>query len=231
MERAELFAAREHGIFEALGALSQSGCAFSVIGGYAVNAYALPRFSVDCDIVAAGKEAQKAAEILVSLGFVRRAQQRGAPYADFIRLEREILPHISASFDVLFDAVEDRQSGATFLAEWVLRNSSVRPLPAKTFVGSTSVRVIGPDALFVMKFCCGRDSDVRDAFMLCDRVGDWRWVRREISARMDFEKQHRRLMEKVSGGEFRKNLGGVFGYVEQKAFEKRLKILSGMAEG
>ncbi len=40
---------REKEIFETLKSLKS--CNFVIIGGYSVNAYALPRFSVDCDIV------------------------------------------------------------------------------------------------------------------------------------------------------------------------------------
>ena len=40
---------RENEIFETLKSIKDND--FIVIGGYAVNAYTLPRFSVDCDIV------------------------------------------------------------------------------------------------------------------------------------------------------------------------------------
>lgn len=45
----DLFSLREQEIFRILKEISE--CEFVLIGGYAVNAYALPRFSVDCDIV------------------------------------------------------------------------------------------------------------------------------------------------------------------------------------
>ena len=46
MEQLQL---REKEIFEMLKKIKKRK--FVVIGGYAVNAYTLPRFSVDCDIV------------------------------------------------------------------------------------------------------------------------------------------------------------------------------------
>ena len=46
---ADLFQLREKEIFETLRKLKDRN--FVLIGGYAVNAYTLPRFSVDCDIV------------------------------------------------------------------------------------------------------------------------------------------------------------------------------------
>lgn len=40
---------REKEVFDTLKKIRE--CRFVLIGGYAVNAYTLPRFSVDCDIV------------------------------------------------------------------------------------------------------------------------------------------------------------------------------------
>ena len=45
----DLFQLREKEIFETLKKLKNQK--FVLIGGYSVNAYAMPRFSVDCDIV------------------------------------------------------------------------------------------------------------------------------------------------------------------------------------
>jgi hypothetical protein len=45
---------REREIFETLNKIKKQN--FVVIGGYAVNAYTLPRFSVDCDIVTLKKD-------------------------------------------------------------------------------------------------------------------------------------------------------------------------------
>lgn len=219
------FAAREKEVFSALEALVHSKCEFAVIGGYAVNAYALPRFSVDCDLVASKDGARKIGEELLSCGFHRVPPPKHAPYVNFVRFEKEILSSIIAAFDILFDEVHDRQSGATFTVDWIFSHSSLVSLSAKTFAGEQKVRVVDADALFVMKFCCARATDIRDIFMFCDKVKDWEWVRAEIASRVDLASQHRKIMQKVSGTEFRKDLGGVYGYVEPEAFGKRLKIL------
>ena len=71
----ELLQVREKEIFEALKALK--GCKFAIIGGYAVNAYALPRFSVDCDIVV--EEEQDLEEIrkrLEARGYEKKKQTK-----------------------------------------------------------------------------------------------------------------------------------------------------------
>ncbi|MBI4452589.1 hypothetical protein HY637_04110 [Candidatus Woesearchaeota archaeon] len=49
----ELLQLREKEIFDTLKKIKNQK--FALIGGYAVNAYALPRFSVDCDIVTENK--------------------------------------------------------------------------------------------------------------------------------------------------------------------------------
>lgn len=54
MTNIDLFSKREKEIFESLKVLKDKR--FVVIGGYAVNAYTLPRFSVDCDIVVNKKD-------------------------------------------------------------------------------------------------------------------------------------------------------------------------------
>lgn len=219
-------AAREKEVFGALEALLRSKCDFAVIGGYAVNAYALPRFSVDCDLVVREDGARKVGKTLLSCGFVRVPPLKHAAYANFLRFEKEALPDLIAAFDVLMDEVHDRQSGATFPAGWIFAHSSAISLPAKTFAGQLKVPVISADALFVMKFCCARATDIRDIFMLCDRVRDWKWATAELASRVDLAAQHKKIMQKVSGAEYKKDLGGVFGYLEPAAFEKRMRILA-----
>ena len=67
MEQLQL---REKEIFETLKKIKKSN--FVVIGGYAVNAYTLPRFSADCDIVIKNrKELEEIEEALLELGYVK----------------------------------------------------------------------------------------------------------------------------------------------------------------
>ena len=61
---------REKEIFETLKKMSKFK--FVIIGGYAVSAYTLPRFSVDCDIVVKDKEELKEIEeVLVNFCYVK----------------------------------------------------------------------------------------------------------------------------------------------------------------
>ena len=81
---------REKEIFETLKRISKF--AFVVIGGYAVNVYALPRFSVDCDIVVNDKEeADAISDELKKIGYAIQESKSDIPYhGNFIRYEKEI---------------------------------------------------------------------------------------------------------------------------------------------
>ena len=210
---------REQAIFRALSSLS--GCEFAIIGGYAVNAYVLPRFSVDCDLVANKAEGRKIAALLATQGFLKAGNAHEA-YHNFERYERQVAPGFFASFDLLIDSVHDRLSGATFSAGWTLENSAIRTLAGKTIPDTLALRIINPDALFVMKFACARVSDIRDLFMLCTEVDSWEFARREIGSRIGFDGQHAKIMDKIRARQFKNNLEGVFGYIEPQAFAKRL---------
>ena len=67
----DLLQIREKEIFEVLKKIKKHQ--FVVIGGYAVNAYTLPRFSVDCDIVVLDKkELEKIEKTLLKEGYKKR---------------------------------------------------------------------------------------------------------------------------------------------------------------
>ena len=216
---------REQGIFRALS--SFSGCEFAIIGGYAVNAYVLPRFSVDCDLVAREGEGKRIAALLVEQGYLKKGKAHES-YHNFERYELEVAPGFFASFDLLLDSVHDRQSGATFSADWVIENSALKTLAGKTIPDTLALHMISPEALFVMKFACARASDIRDLFMLCTEVKDWGFARRQISSRIALDGQHAKIMEKINSRQFKNNLEGVFGYVEPRAFAKRLAAMEAL---
>jgi len=88
MEQLQL---REKEIFETLKKIKKSN--FVVIGGYAVNAYTLPRFSVDCDIVIKDrKELEKIEEALLEVGYRKEKNYSDeVPYdGKFERFEKEL---------------------------------------------------------------------------------------------------------------------------------------------
>src|SRR3990167_2123578 len=98
---------REKAVFETIRKIKKYK--FVVIGGYAVNAYTLPRFSVDCDIVIENNiEANKIEKDLKKLGYKKEENMMAAPYyGDFARYEKEIIKNFRVSFDLMIGNVVD----------------------------------------------------------------------------------------------------------------------------
>src|SRR3989344_118072 len=187
MEQLQL---REKEIFETLKKIKKSK--FVVIGGYAINAYTLPRFSVDCDIVIKNrKELEKITKALLELGYHKEKN-----YSDevsyggnFERYEKDLESNFKVSIDILIGEVFDRQTKAKFSADWVFGNSSLRNLQGKTISEQLKLRIINVDALFVMKLISCRQTDIRDIFLLINSVKDTKWVKNEVSERCDFKER------------------------------------------
>ena len=255
---------REKEIFETLKKMNKFE--FVIIGGYAVNAYTLPRFSVDCDIVIKDKqELKKIENTLVDLGYLRREdnKDKDSYYENFTRFEKDMGKSIKVSVDILVKEVLDRQTKTTFPADWVFDNSEVRVLRGKTITEELKLRIINLDALFILKFISCRLTDVRDIFMLAPNINNRKWVKEEILKKynvevldkprtkvrgtlraskspktnhtfqsaikreglFDFEKLFLRVKEKITSKQFKDNLQGVYGIIDDKIFEKHKKAL------
>ena len=221
----ELLQLRENKIFDALKKIKNQK--FAVIGGYAVNAYTLPRFSVDCDIVTENKaETAEIAKELDKLDYKKAQDTDFGPYSgDFLRYEKTIKKNFIVSFDILIKNAYDRQTKAMFSAEWVFKNSALRALKGKTITGELKLRIVNPEALVVMKFVACRNTDIRDIFMLMPQVKDPEWVKREVSERVDFKDRFLKVKSKITSEQFKDNLQGVYGYIDKKLFEKHNKAI------
>jgi len=221
----ELLQLREKEVFDALKKIRNQR--FAIIGGYAVNAYALPRFSVDCDIVTENKtETEKITKELDKLGYKRAKDTNFGPYSgDFLRYEKTIRKSFTVSFDILIKNVYDRQTKAVFSAEWVFGNSAMRTLRGKTITEELKLRIVNPEALVVMKFVSCRNADIRDVFMLIPLVKDAEWVKNEVSERADFKDRFLKIKEKIVSEQFKDNLQGVYGRIDNKLFEKHKKAV------
>lgn len=215
---------REKEIFETLKRIE--GSRFVVIGGYAINAYTLPRFSVDCDIVVKDKkETNKINKILIDLGYSKTDNEDVQYFGVFERFEKEIKESYNVSIDILIKEVIDRQTDVVFSAEWVFDNSESRKLRGKTVSEDLNLRIINIDALFVMKFICCRSTDIRDIFMLAPYIKDKKWVKEEITKRYDFKDRFLKIKEKITSKKFKDSLQGVFGYIDNNVFEKHQKAV------
>lgn len=183
----ELLQLREKEIFETLKKLRKFK--FVVIGGYSVNVYTLPRFSVDCDIVIKGKdELKKIEDALKKINYKKEDnnKNKSSYYGDFCRYEKDLKDGFKVSIDILIKEVFDRQTNTIFSSEWIFENSGIRILKGKTINEELRLRIINSDALIVMKIISCRSTDIRDVFMLISQIRDKNWIKQEISRRYDF---------------------------------------------
>ncbi|HIG92651.1 MAG: hypothetical protein QT02_C0006G0004 [archaeon GW2011_AR9] len=216
----ELLQNREREIFKAIGKLDTKKLV--IIGGYAVNAYTLPRFSIDCDIVVSHQaDAHKIVQDLERMNYTQStATEHFSYHGKFIRLEKELAPLFKVSMDIMFEEVSDRQTGAKFSASWIFENAQEQLLQGKTMTQKRKVLILSADALIVMKSISSRVTDIRDVFMLLPRARNVPWIQQEIEKRCDTQERLQRLKAKVMSSSFKDNLQGVYGYLDEITFAK-----------
>ncbi|MBI2151210.1 hypothetical protein HYU21_00600 [Candidatus Woesearchaeota archaeon] len=226
----DLFTLREREIFQTLKELVNHQ--FVVIGGYAVNAYTLPRFSVDCDIVVKDQnELRKVETILLRIGYTKEKLPEEAQYSgNFSRYEKKLDYNFAVSIDILISRVIDRMTGVQFEAEWIFANSELKLLKGKTIAEELKLKIINIKALLVMKIISCRATDIRDVFMMLPVARDKDWVKREINLKCNsqdynFQERLEKIKEKVSSKQFKDGLSGVYGYFDEKVFEKHKKVI------
>lgn len=223
MEQLQL---REKEIFEMLKEIKEFK--FVLIGGYAVNAYALPRFSVDCDIVVKDdKEVEKIVKKLIELGYSKEeVNEKNISYhGSFKRFVKKIKDNFKVSVDILIKGVLDRKTEVVVTAAWVFDNSEIKVFKGKTIIEELKLRVINLDALFVMKVISCRSTDIRDVFMLAPNIKDKNFVKEEISKKCNFNNNFLKIKEKITSKQFKDGLQGVYGYINDVVFEKHKKAL------
>lgn len=226
----DLFSLREKEIFNALREIKN--CHFVLIGGYAVNAYALPRFSVDCDIVVRDEEElRKIIKLLNKIGYKKENIENEAQYSgNFKRFEKKIDNNFAVSMDILINNVSDRITGVAFDADWIFKNSEIKVLKGKTIIEELKLRIIDIDALLVMKIISCRSTDIRDVFMMIPNAKDKEWIKSEIAIRYELNDRISKIIEKVTSNQFKDGLSGVYGRFDLKVFEKHKKAIMGFSQ-
>lgn len=222
----EMLQLREKEIFDTLKKIK--GRKFVVIGGYAVNAYTFPRFSVDCDIVVKDEpELSKIEKKLIFLGYEKKPLDNlDMPYhGKFERYEKEVTDGLKVSMDILVKEILDRQTKVRFSAAWIFQNSEIRILKGKTIQEELKLRIINADALLVMKMISCRPADIRDCFMLATTIKNKEWIRQEVSERYDFNDRFSKLKNKIFSKQFRDGLQGIFGFIDTKIFDKHKMLI------
>ena len=221
-----IFEEREKFIFSLLEKLKEKA-EFVVIGGYAINAYTLPRFSVDCDLVVKDKKATVAVKkVLESKGFKEKAKGALPGYkGEFLCLATK--KPVITTFDILAGNVEDRITGTMFPAELIFKYSAKRTIFGKSSPARIETRVADPEMLFVMKAVSCRKPDMRDVFMLASTKLDKKKILQITKEIPILKESIEKIVSKINSKGFKDSLQGVFGMLPEKQFEtSKKKLLS-----
>ena len=209
-----MFGSREAIILETLRELPKD---VVLIGGYAVNAYVPPRFSIDCDIVVFDEIAE-IRKTLLKKGF-EKTEEGNVPNGKYFRFVRK---GDKVSFDLLLDSVLDRETGIVFEDSLFKQYSRERFTVGRANPIRIRLRVADPELLFVMKFVSARRQDIRDIFMLSGTELDSNLIKEMVRKKCNAElidKRVKSMKEKVISIGYRDSLHGAFGKIPDKTFE------------
>lgn len=213
--------ARDRAVLETLRKIPKENLV--LVGGYAVNAYVPPRFSIDCDLVLLGSTG-RVESVLRRNGF-RQVQSGELPYGRYLRYEGE---KEKVSFDLLVDSVVDRDTGILFEGDLFRKYSAERTTIGRAGTVRIKMRVADPELLFAMKFVAGRRHDVRDIFMLASEELRWDLAQQLILTRCSSDIIKRRVemvRRSVSSTDYRDSLQGPYGRIPDDRFERCKKNL------
>jgi len=188
-----------------------------LIGGYAVNAYVPPTFSIDCDLVVLGSSF-KLESMLKEDGF-RKTAEGDVSYGGYVRYE---MKDVKVSFDLLENSVVDRDTRIVFEGELFKKHSGERTTVGRSVPTRIRMRIVDPELLFAMKFVSARRQDIRDMFMLAGANLDWDLVTELLSAKCDRKlmgERSRAIMRDVRSKTFRDSLHGPFGRIPDERFD------------
>jgi hypothetical protein len=194
-----------------------------LVGGYAVNAYVPPRFSIDCDLVVLGDS--DAIEHLLQKGGFERVEFGDESYSIYARYESKA---DKISFDLLINSVFDKPTGISFEAELFKKYSRERTATGRLSTIRISIRIADPELLFAMKFVSGRKQDIRDLFMLSGAGLKWEIVSSLISEKCNAQLIKKRIDEcrKTLGSKnYRDSLQGPYGKIPERIYNTCAKSI------
>ncbi len=217
---------REAVIFEALREMTGG---VVLIGGYAVNAYVPPRFSIDCDLVVLD-QLDRIKGVLIEKGFdeIERGEVPKGEYVRFLRRREKV------TFDLLINSVFDRETGIAFEGALFSKYSKERVTVGRVSPVGISMRIADPELLFAMKFVSARRQDVRDVFMLSGIELDWGLIREIIKTKCGRELIERRIgiiRSIVMSMSYRNSLQGSYGKIPDKTFNNCIQNLVKFLDG
>lgn len=194
-----------------------------LIGGYAVNAYVPPRFSIDCDIVILDN-AKNIEDALKKDGYAKE-EAGDVPFGNYLRYvgEKE-----KVSFDLLVNSVLDRGSGVVFEAELFEKYSRRRVTVGRAHPIRIEMRIADPELLFAMKFVSARKQDIRDIFMLAGEGLKWGLIVKIILGKCNSDMIKKRIdliKRSIKSKGYRDSIHGPFGKMPDERFDSCRKRL------
>lgn len=202
---------REKEILRILEAIYPRRGKFTLIGGYAVNAYSsLPRYSVDCDLVVSKSDFEESSDIFAQNGF-KDASKLYLNELDELETWKfkKFVNDDVVTIDLLLDGVKCRQTEAIWTLKEIKSSASDRKVVGVS--GSVTSSVVSKELLLAMKLHSGRDADLRDATMLMDSI-DWATVEK-FANRGDVQKVIAQLtnnLTKIKKSNFEQELKAYF---------------------
>ena len=169
---------------------------FIVIGGYAVGALSIHRFSVDCDMIIPAKDAEKFRAELKKQGYRKEKSAKGfdEEYQSEVEIYAKDAKSARVSVDLFVNGVTSRKTKGSWSYEYARENSADAIVSgARNSAGSV---VPTKELLMAMKIHSGRDVDMRDIVMLSEGV-DWDLVLRH-SARGERDVLVKQLTDMIS---------------------------------
>ena len=203
--------ARETEILKLLRVIHGSRLSYTVIGGYAVDAYSpLPRYSTDCDVVIEEKDLEAFSGLLRENGFnveqtIYKNVLEGLQTKNFVK----IVGDGTVTAELMVAGVKCRQTEAIWRATEIGGSSAEMRIVCVD--DSVTSRVASREMLIVLKLHSGRDTDHRDIVMLAEDA-DWKAVRelceRGISSKL--REQLSAALTRLGGADFEGTVKSAF---------------------
>lgn len=163
------FKERENTLVDLLKKLEESDITYVLIGGYATSAFNT-RFSTDLDVVIGSDEKDKIVEFLEEHDFELTDRHEKDWFYDreVKEYKKHVGPGLPVGFDLLVNGLGCRQTDAEWSFQHLYEHSSKRHVKAGT--QKTVARVADPEVLIAAKLHSGRETDLRDATALVEKV-------------------------------------------------------------
>lgn len=159
---------RENQILNIIEKFNGNNIEFIIVGGYAVSALSVHRFSVDCDIVIQKSQIGKVEELLKSDSFKQKVKKSGfdkiygGEFVSFIK-HSDKLP---VTIDLLVNGLTSRSTEATWGFNYILDTSIQTNIIG--FEKTVSCKTPSKELLLATKIHAARKTDIRDIIMLSE---------------------------------------------------------------